>query len=196
MTERQARQGGGKREDSGLGHWLAASARGDREAFAVLYGSTSPQLFAVLLRTLKRHDLAEEILHDVYMKVWTRAGDYDPAKGTPMVWLVAIARNAALDRLRRGRHEVPFDEAATGALEASAAPGPDPAAAAFAGAEAEALRACLDELEPGPRECVYLAFVEGHTHVELATRLDRPPGTIKSWIRRSLQRLRACLDGA
>lgn len=188
---------GGGRPSPGAGEdplrpWLAAVGRGDREAFAVLYGQTSAQLFAVLLRMLRRRDIAQEVLHDVYVKVWERATSYDPALGTATSWLVAVARHAALDRLRRGRREAPFDPEAPEIAEMAAADA-DPSALAFASAEAAALRACLDELEQEPRRGILLAYWEGLTHEEVARRLDRPVGTVKSWIRRGLLRLRRCL---
>ena len=181
------------REEGSLRLWLAAAGRGDREALAVLYGATSAQLFAVLTRILRRHELAEEVLHDVYVKVWQNAASYDPARGSVVAWLVTIARHAAFDRLRRGRYETSFDAAPD--LELLPSDEPDPAMASFASAEARALQDCLGELEPEPRAVLILAYWEGLTHDEMARRLARPVGTVKSWIRRSLLRLRSCLEG-
>jgi RNA polymerase sigma-70 factor (ECF subfamily) len=185
---RQRGEGDGEAlDEAALGIWLADVAREDTDALALVYGRTSARLLAVLLRLVRRRDLAEEILHDVYLRVWDRAGAYDPAKGSAMAWLVAIARNAALDHLRRHRREVP--------LEADEGEGPaDPFDLAQSSAARRALAACLDELEPEPRRCVILAYRTGLTYDDLACRLGRPVGTVKSWIRRSLLRLRACLE--
>ena len=164
---------------------------GDRDALAVLYGQTSPRLMAVLLRLLRRRELAEDVLHDVYLRVWDRAGTYDPKRGSATGWLLAITRNVALDHCRQRRHQV------VGAGECldltDGASQPDPAALADASAAARALHACLERLEAEPRRCLTLAYYEGLTYDELARRLDRPVGTVKSWVRRSLGRLRQCL---
>jgi RNA polymerase sigma-70 factor (ECF subfamily) len=175
-------------DEASLAAWLAGVARRDTDALAVLYGQTSGRLFAVLLRLLRRRDLAEEVLHDVYLKVWDRAGSYQPERGAPMAWLVAVARHAALDHLRRQRR-APEEGLPPGHLEL-----PDPRDAAAGSAARHALQACLDQLEPEPRRCVLLAYQGGFTYEELARRFDRPPNTVKSWVRRSLLRLRRCLE--
>ena len=170
--------------------WLAAVAAGDGDALAVLYGQTSSRLMAVLLRLLRRRELAEEVLHDVYLRVWERAKSFDPARGSAMGWLVAVARNTALDHFRRHRREVVGIEDVDLTVEEPA--GPD---LAVASAARRALQACLERLEPEPRHCVLLAYQHGLTYEEMAARLDRPIGTVKSWVRRSLSRLRLCLEG-
>lgn len=165
-------------------------AGGDGDALAVLYGQTSGRLMAVLLRLLRRRELAEEVLHDVYLRVWDRAKAFDPAKGSAMGWLVTVARNTALDHFRRHRREVVGVEDLELAGEELATP--DLAAMS---ATRRALQACLELLEPDPRRCVLLAYQGGLTYDELAQQLGRPIGTVKSWVRRSLQRLRQCLEG-
>lgn len=174
-------------EEAALADWLAAVARRDTDALAVLYGQTSGRLLAVLTRLLRRRELAEEVLHDVYLKVWDRAASFQPERGAAMAWLVTIARHAALDHLRRQRRE-PTDEMPEGASELA-----DPRDAAHGSAMRRALEACLQELEPEPRHCVLLAYQGGFTYDELAQRFDRPANTVKSWVRRSLTRLRQCL---
>ena len=180
----------GALDDRVVAAWLAAVAAGDGDALAVLYGQTSGRLMAVLLRLLRRRELAEEVLHDVYLRVWERAKSFDPARGSAMGWLVAVARNTALDHFRRHRREVVGIEDVDLTVEEPA--GPD---LAVASAARRALQACLERLEPEPRRCVLLAYQGGLTYEEMAARLGRPIGTVKSWVRRSLARLRLCLEG-
>ena len=178
-------------DEASVGAWLVAVANGDRDALAVLYGQTSPRLMAVLLRIVRRRELAEDVLHDVYLRVWDRARSFDPKRGSPTGWLLAIARNAALDHCRQQSHLVRGDVI----IDPDNGLGPpDPGALADASADARALHACLERLEPEPRQCLTLAYYDGLTYDELALRLERPVGTVKSWVRRSLGRLRQCLD--
>lgn len=174
-------------DETALAAWLGAVARRDTDALAVVYGQTSGRLLGVLVRLLRRRELAEEVLHDVYLKVWDRAASFEPERGAAMAWLIAIARHAALDHLRRQRRE-PTDELPIGPLEPA-----DPRDPAAGAAARRALEACLQELEPEPRRCVVLAYQVGLTYDELAARFDRPLNTVKSWVRRSLLRLRQCL---
>jgi RNA polymerase sigma factor (sigma-70 family) len=169
-------------------------ARRDTDALAVLYGQTSARLLAVLLRILRRREIAEEVLHDVYLRVWDRAASFDPSKGSAMGWLVSVARNAALDHFRRHRREVlgvDGGEAGGGDMVELA----DPQDLAQASAARRALQACLERLDPEPRRCLVLAYQRGLTYEEMARQLDRPVNTLKSWVRRSLVRLRHCLEG-
>lgn len=170
---------------------MAGIARGERESFRALYAATAPKLNGVILRILGDRALAEDCLQEVYVRVWRSADRYDGGKGTVMTWLIAIARNAALDRRRRERPALPLDE--TPEFESLQDPAPDPMAAAAQGQEARRLRACLQELDEEPRRCVLLAYWYGLTHEELAARVERPLGTVKSWVRRSLLRLKECL---
>ena len=171
--------------------WLAGVAERDTAALAGLYGQTSGQLMAVLLRLLRRRELAEEVLHDVYLRVWERAGSFDPGKGSPMAWLVSIARNAAPDQRRRHRREVVGVDDGPGTLAEPA----DPLDLSQASIARRALWDCLGRLEADPRRCVILAYRNGLSYDELATLIGRPVGTVKSWVRRSLLRLRQCLEG-
>lgn len=166
-------------------------ARGDRAALAELYRLSSPQLFGLALRMVRQRDLAEEVLQEAFISVWRHADGYDPARGAGFPWLAAIVRNQAIDLLRRRGRETPLDHDAAAAL-------PDPAAGPLdraAGSEAaRALAACLDELEEGPRRSILLAYYDGLTYEQAAARLATPVGTVKSWIRRSLLRLKSCLE--
>jgi RNA polymerase sigma-70 factor (ECF subfamily) len=165
---------------------------GNRQAFAELYRRTGPKLFAVALRISGRRDLAEEVLQESFVAVWKQAGTYDPVKGSPMIWLTTIVRHRAIDQRRRRSN---LADATGGSDDALLGLTASVADRADRGAELGALSRCLDQLEPAPREAVLLAYVHGYSHEELAARLATPLGTIKSWIRRSLERLKRCLDG-
>lgn len=172
---------------------LLRTAKGDRGAFAALYRALSPQLFSLAIRMLKRRDLAEEVLQEAFVIIWTKASSFDPGKGTPMAWSASILRNQCLDRLRVRRPESPIEDEQSAAEWAD--PSPGPLDMALTSADARALGACLDRLESGPRDAIMRVYYEGLTHAELAERTAIPLGTLKSWIRRGLMRLKECLDG-
>ena len=178
--------------DSSLAELIAASADGDRDAFARLYELTAGRLMSVCLGILGSRAVAEEALQDAYVNAWRNAASFDMTKGAPMTWLISIARYRSLTLRRRAVREVPCDIEADFARLAD--PAPSPLADAVAGAEARALRACLKALEDNPRRAVLLAYYRGLTHDELSRELAVPLGTVKSWIRRSLTRLKRCLD--
>ena len=169
---------------------LARTARGDRDAFARVYASTSAKLFGVCLRILRERETAEEVLQETYLTVWSKAHQFDPDRASPITWLVTIARNKALDRLRASRGPAAPLEAA--------ADEPDPMPLADVTAEASdgyrRLAGCLDALEPRHATAIRTAFYEGVTYELLARREAVPVGTMKSWIRRGLLSLRACLE--
>jgi RNA polymerase sigma factor (sigma-70 family) len=171
---------------------LAAVARGDRAALGDVYRRTSAKLFGVCLRILQDRSEAEEVLQDVYLTVWRRADGFDPARGSPITWLVTIARNRAIDRLRAaggGRRAEPLETA-----EAVADASPLASALLEASDDRRRLELCLEELEPQHGRAIREAFLDGFTYEELAARMGVPLGTMKSWIRRSLLRLRSCLE--
>jgi RNA polymerase sigma-70 factor (ECF subfamily) len=168
---------------------IRAAAQGDRAAFASLYAQTAAKLFGVILRIIHQRELAEEVLQESFVAVWERAGDYDPARGSAMGWLVIIARHCAIDHLRRLSVRPESRSAPEEAL--LALPSAD---SADSGAELRALRRCLDELDAQPRRAVLLAYCYGLTREEIASRLAVPLGTVKSWVRRSLERLKRCLE--
>lgn len=173
-----------------LGKLLSQTAAGDQLAFSRLYRETSAHLNALLVRILKRHDWADEALQDVYLKIWQKADQYAPDKGAPMTWLYSVARYRALDLLRMRRPEVSDEEVTAEA--AAEDPGPD--LMAQTEDELGRLQRCMDGLGDEQRRSVLLAYYEGFTHSELAQRLESPVGTVKSWVRRGLQRLRDCLE--
>lgn len=169
---------------------LARVAARDREAFAAVYQATSAKLWGVVVRIVPRRDLAEDVLQDVYVRIWERAGSFDPAKASPITWMVSIARNRAIDEVRR-RRPVSIEEAPE-ALEV-AADAADPLQSAQQSEELRRLKACLEELEPERREMVVLAYYSGLSRDELARRYAHPVNTIKTWLHRSLTQLRKCL---
>lgn len=170
---------------------LIACQGGDREAFSGLYRIASPQLFGLALRILRRRDWAEEALQECFVTVWRRASDYKPDLGPAMPWITVILRNKCLDRLRREKPLQPLDESAAAERPDE---GPSPLEGAMANAEAKRLKGCVDELDGEQKRSIQLAYYEGLTHEELAKRMAAPLGTVKSWIRRGLQRLKKCLE--
>lgn len=177
--------------------WLTQTARGDRRSFAALYRATSGQLFAVLLRVLNRRDWAEEALQDCYVRIWQKSGTYDPGKSAPMTWMVSVARHRALDllRMRRPEFELPQndEEESIQDLPEMVDEREDPEARASERQEIDRLRETLKDMPPEHRRALMLAFYEGYTHEELALIMNLPLGTVKTWIRRALTRLRSHL---
>lgn len=173
-----------------LNQLLLGAGAGDQSAFSTLYRRTSAKLFGVCLTILRDRGEAEEVLQEVYVTVWHRAATFDPALASAITWLGAIARNRAIDRLRRHR-EVQADEST---LEEAVDERPSPATAAEASEERRRLEHCLEILPATQGSVVREAFFAGATYAELAERLRVPLGTLKSWIRRSLLQLKACLE--
>lgn len=176
---------------------LHATANGDERAFAELYRSTRSHLYGLLLRMLKRRDWAEEALQDCFIKIWQKAETYESHKGAPLTWLMTVARYRALDLLRARRPEIGMpDEDGASALPPMtlADDTQDPLARADEGQGIARMRECLGSLRPEQREALLLAYYEGCTHQELAARMGAPLGTVKSWVRRGLARLRERLD--
>ena len=167
-------------------------ADGDRAALQTAYRLTSAKLFGVCLRILHERTEAEDVLQEVYLTVWQKAAGFDPGRASPMTWLITIARNKAIDRLRAGgqaRRMEPIDAAAK---IVDAAPLADDA---LAQGEANArLKACLGGLAANEQNPLRGAFFDGNTYEELAARMDVPLGTMKSWIRRALLKLKTCLE--
>lgn len=181
---------GGTRLREELNKVLLAVAEGDRTSFEALYRQTSAKVFGICLRMLRDRGEAEEVLQDVYVTVWQRAATFDPGLSSAITWLAAIARNRVIDRLRR-RQTVQLDEASQ---EAVADEAPTPAALAERSQERQRLELCLRALPERQGKLVREAFFTGTPYAELATRLGVPLGTMKSWIRRSLIQLKACLE--
>ena len=163
----------------------------DASALKFVYRNTSAKLFGVVLRILNDRDEAEDVLQDVYLTVWNKADRFDPAKASPITWLVSLARNRAIDRLRSRavRAAAPIEVA-------EALPDSAPLASTLVetGEDARRLQGCMDQLDPKHAGIVRTAFFEGVTYEALAKAIDTPLGTVKGWIRRSLMSLRACLE--
>jgi RNA polymerase sigma factor (sigma-70 family) len=174
---------------------LARTALADQRAFAELYRLASPHLYAVALRILRESAAAEEVLQESFVNVWHHAGSYVAGKSQPLTWLTSIVRNRCLDQLRRREVDtITMDDEEHAMTIADE--GPTPLELLLAGADARAVKDCVERLEAGQQQAIALAFYHGLSHSELARHLAQPLGTVKSWVRRGLERLRTCLDGA
>jgi RNA polymerase sigma-70 factor, ECF subfamily len=169
---------------------LAAVAGGDQAAFERLYVATRAKLYGVVLRILRRGDLADEVIQDTYLKVWRNAREFDAQRASPITWMVAIARNRAIDLIRR-KPEISIEEEPA-AME-MLAENPDPLASREMTEELRRLLGCLGALDDDRRRLVLLAYYNGMSRDELAVRFERPVNTIKTWLRRSLLEIRECL---
>lgn len=188
-----------------LAQLLARAGLGDRAAFAALYERTSAHLFAVVLRIHRDRAQAEDILQEVYVNVWRSAQSFDAAQSQPLTWLTSIARNRAIDSLRRAQTQPQIQAASTsGGDDAEDVDVYDKLADDSAGplellsraADARALSHCMEGLSAPQRQSVALAFFDGLSHAEVADTLQQPLGTVKSWVRRALMALKACLEAA
>jgi RNA polymerase sigma-70 factor (ECF subfamily) len=168
---------------------IARVALRDRSAFKTLYARTSAKLFGVTLRILKDRSEAEEALQEVYVKIWQRADRYVAGSYSPISWLVAVARNHALDIVRARK---PISDDIEAALDIADS-GPDPEQAAVQSGERSRIEGCLAELEPDRAEAVRGAYLDGYSYEELASRYGVPLNTMRTWLRRSLLKLRDCL---
>ena len=169
---------------------LGAVARGDETAFERLYEATRAKLYGVLLRILGKPALAEEVMHETYLKVWKMADRFDPATASPITWMVAIARNRAVDIVRK-RGDISIDEEPD--APEPAADAPPPLARREMTAELKRLLSCLGRLDSEKQRIVLLAYYSGWSRDQLATKLDIPVNTIKTWLRRSLLEIRECM---
>ncbi len=180
--------------DNNLLHDLMArSALREQRAFAELYRYTGPKLFAVALRILRREDWAEEVLQESFVSIWNHANGYSSSKSAPMTWMTAIVRNRALDWLRRPNIEA-GDENYDVLVESVADEGDGPDVQLGKAQAGRALAECLKLLSNNQRQSIALAYVHGLSHGELSEHMKEPLGTVKTWIRRGLERLKGCLD--
>ena len=172
--------------------WLSGCARGHHPSLKKLYQRTSANLFAVALRILNDRQQAEDCLQQAYLKIWQNAGRYDHSKARPMTWMNTIVRNQALDMLRRRRvvNVSDSDEQAPELVDES----PSQEEQVFRMQSGGQIHHCLETLSGQQRQCIELAYFEGMTHQELSEQLRAPLGSVKTWIRRGLLRLKECLN--
>ncbi|WP_416383535.1 sigma-70 family RNA polymerase sigma factor [Pseudomonas sp. MCal1] len=173
-----------------LKHLLAQCSLGDRGAFEALYRSVSPRLHGVALRFMGRADLAEEVLQESFVRIWNNASRYQSNLSAPMTWMINITRNQAIDQLRKHRERPLSDLDAQMLVDDS----PSVHDQLNSSRETTSLNRCLDRLEGMQRQSITIAYFEGLSCSELAEQLSAPLGSVKSWIRRGMERLRRCLE--
>jgi len=185
-----------------LGQLLARAGLGDRAAFAEVYRRSSPHLFAVVLRINRDRAQAEDILQEVYVNVWRAARSFDAAQSQPLTWLTSIARNRAIDSLRRRQAEPALrtqqasDDEDRDVYDTLPSEAPGPLELLARASDARALASCMAQLSASQRQSVAFAFFDGLSHAEVAGQMAQPLGTVKSWLRRALLALKACLEQA
>lgn len=171
---------------------LTAAGAGDRQAFAELYAHSSAKLFGLVLRICRQRPLAEDVLQETFVKIWRFAASYRAEAAPPLTWMAAVARNTAIDAMRR-RTELQFAVSEDGRSEEEQIA--DPATLQPTDAlDMRALHRCLDRLDSEQKSAVTLAYIDGYSREELADRFQRPVGTIKTWLHRGLAKLKDCLD--
>jgi RNA polymerase sigma-70 factor (ECF subfamily) len=175
---------------------LAACAAGDQSALRRLYDHEGARLLGVAKRIVRDTALAEDIVHDAFIKIWTGAGTFDPLRGAARGWLYTVTRHLALNTVRDNAREIGVDDATFTAIDANASMEQwrDVADSfAWQGSTGQ-IATCMEQLEPVRRNCLLHAYVDGLSHREIAERVDAPAGTVKSWIKRSLASLKLCLS--
>lgn len=183
---------------------LSRTALGDRAAFKRLYDKTAAHLLAVVLRITRQREVAEDLLQEIYVKVWQQAGSFDAQLSQPMTWLISVARNRAIDSLRRRQTQpqtvssnvMGNDDDEHDLLGDFVSSEPGPHELLEQAADARALRGCVGHLSAEQQQSVALAFYQGLSYSEVAEHLNEPLGTVKSWVRRGLLALKTCLERA
>ncbi|MET3105291.1 RNA polymerase sigma factor (sigma-70 family) [Oxalobacteraceae bacterium GrIS 2.11] len=178
--------------------WLTSVAQKDTQAFRSLYDAAAPKLFGFLLRILVKRELAEEALQESFVNIWNNASNYQPHLAAPMTWMTTIVRNKAFDILRKIDDVVEidtehFDKDVMNALESTAH---TPSETLQLSQDAEALSRCFTQLEGMQKQAIVMAYYHDASHSEIAGQLQLPIGTVKTWIRRGLDKLRLCLNTA
>ncbi len=178
---------------------LQAVAQGDTQAFRHLYDESSPHLYAIAMQMMQVSSAASDVLQDAFVQIWHRAEDYHAERGTVMAWLTTIVRYRAIDMLRKNRNDAPLDPETIDALTSQLGSGTEnnpggPFDEAISDERDQYLAECISRLSGSQKQSVALAFFHGMTHQELSTCLEMPLGTIKSRLRRSLSRLKTCLE--
>lgn len=174
-------------DDGSLIRLLNATAHRDRGAFRQLYEQASPRIMGLCVRLLGQREQAEEALQEAFIRIWHHAGEYHEERGSPMAWMLTIARYLALDMIRRRKRTTAMDgdtpDERSGPYELS-----------LQAANAQALKGCIEELSEQQRSSILMCYYRGYTHEQLAEVLDTPLGTVKSWVRRGLHYLKRCLQ--
>jgi RNA polymerase sigma-70 factor (ECF subfamily) len=189
--------------NSALGEALSRIALGDRAALTALYKTASAHLLGVILRIQRDRAQAEDVLQEIFVSIWRNAQGYDAARSQPMTWLTSIARNRAIDSLRRRKTEVATvsaygddDDQDTNLVDAMPSEDSGPMELLQEAAQQRAVTHCIGALSAEQQQCVALAYYQGLSHSEVAQHLQQPLGTVKSWVRRALMALRDCLGSA
>lgn len=173
---------------------IRAVARGERQAFAELYDGSSSRLFGVAMQLMRTSERAEEALQEAYVKIWHNAGEYHEGRGSVMTWMSSIVRYRCIDMLRainrKEERQDSIDQEGAVELVAPNLIDPDNPDAP----DNLALTRCMDTLDQNDLQFIHLAYYQGLTHAEIQAHTDTPLGTVKSWIRRGLQRLKGCLN--
>jgi len=177
-------------EHSRIEALIARAALKDRNAFSSLYDATSAMLFSVCLQVLNDQQAAEDALQDSYIKIWSKADQYHTNGMSPMTWLITIARNTSIDRLRSNRSQAK----ASSELPELVEPADDPEAHSIVMHENKRINDCLETLESEKAEAVCEAYLHGYSYAELASRYNIPINTVRTWLRRSLLKLKGCLS--
>jgi RNA polymerase sigma-70 factor (ECF subfamily) len=185
-------------DDAEVRRLLIRTAAGDAQAFERLYRLSMPLLLGVAARIVGRRELAQEVVHDSFVRVWRSASSFDPLAAHAVAWLVAIARNRAIDVVSsaEGSRVDPAGDDIEALVDRAYDWTPDEADPVDRGRDTHWLRECLDELRPAERQAIVLAYHHGMSHGDLAEHLRRPLGTVKAWIRRGLESLRTCIEQA
>ena len=176
--------------DLSLEALLAAVSRGEQAALRAIYQQEGTRLFGIAAAILRDRAAAADAVQDAFLRMWRRAGQFDPAKGAAQAWIAAVVRHAALDHLRARGREFPTGDAALGDTPVA----PEALDRLVASEDGARLRACMEQLDPKLSRFIVLAFVHGLSHAQIAHTLTLPLGSVKSWIRRGLHSLRECLS--
>lgn len=181
-------------DDSNLLHLrlLSATAQGDRSAFAQLYHELGGRLYAISLQLLKQRDLAEDAVQEAFVRIWHNAGEYQQDKGLVLTWMISIVRYRALDMLRASKRRREISDHDDNLNEPVDERGPH--VELFEKRDRVRIDNCMDNLDQSQRNAIQLAYFKGFTHHEVCTHLSSPLGSVKSWIRRGLERLKRCLE--
>jgi RNA polymerase sigma factor (sigma-70 family) len=171
---------------------LADCGRGREAALNELYRLSAPHLFALATRMLRRSDWAEEVIQECFISIWQNAARFSSEQSQAMTWMTRIVRNRCIDQLRRPDLERPDPDGAIQNAWADDAPGP--LGRLQSSEEGKRLALCMGELEKNQRMAIALSFFDDLSHSEIARKLESPLGTIKSWLRRGMERLKRCLS--